>query len=283
MVGARLRPGSFTWIALAMLGVAAIGLAAWESPIWKAARVQRIRQALLDKLRVVPLQNCTLERFGSANDGGYLMCRNLIEELGAAYSYGVGPNDEFGCDVSTRYRVPTHEYDCFDPARPVCSTGNLVFHAECVADRAERADNRVFDTLTSQISRNGDNGKRLIVKIDIEGAEWDALMATPDAVLERIDQLPMELHGISDARFLKVLEKLERTFYLVNLHFNNFSCSEDAAPFPATAYQVLFVNRRLGVLDTARNTTSAQPQNPLNAPDNPDWPDCQLGGLAPNP
>lgn len=237
------------------------------------ARVAKQRQALLDELHPVALQNCTLARYGSKNDGGYLMCENLVQNLGAAYSYGVGPNDEWGCDVSTRYKVPVHQYDCFDPARPTCNTGKFVFHNECLADRAERSWGRDFDSLTNQIARNGDTGKRLIVKIDIEGAEWDSLLATSDDVLNTFDQLPMELHGVDYDKIIKVLQKLKKNFYLVNLHFNNFACSPEFAPMPGRAYQVLFVNKRIGVLDPSNGTP---PPSPLNAPDNPFGADCPL-------
>ena len=140
---------------------------------------------------------------------------------------------------------------------------------------AERTLNRASSTrLANQISRNGDSGKRLIVKIDVEGAEWDALLATSDAVLERIDQLPMELHGSHERRFLQAVQKLKRTFYVVNLHFNNYSCSTETAPFPSRAYQVLLVNKRIGVLDTGGGWPPSA--SALNAPDNPEMPDCQL-------
>jgi hypothetical protein len=256
---------------IVILGFTAISVGAWPSRGEKTQR--QIRQVLLAELRPVSLTNCTLKRFGSTYDGGYLMCENLIDGLGAAYSYGIGPNDEWGCDVSTRYRLRVHQYDCFDPTRPVCETGNTVFHDECIGNRREYVDSLLFDTLAHQISRNGDSGKRLVVKIDVEGAEWDALMATSDATLERIDQLSMELHGSHDRRFLRVIQKLKRTFYVVNLHFNNYSCSTETAPFPSRAYQVLMVNKRIGVLDVAARTPSA---SALNAPDNPQMPDCQL-------
>jgi hypothetical protein len=256
---------------IVILGLTAISVGAWQWPLQKTQR--QIRQALLEELRPVALKNCTLKRFGSAYDGGYLMCENLIDGLEAAYSYGVGPNDEWGCDVSARYQVPVHQYDCFDPARPVCETGNFVFHDECIGKRREQVESRLFDTLANQISRNGDSGKRLVVKIDVEGAEWDALMATSDATLARIDQLPMELHGSHERHFLRVVQKLKRTFYVVNVHFNNYSCSTETAPFPSRAYQVLLVNKRIGVLDRAAGT---KPASALNAPDNPQMPDCQL-------
>jgi hypothetical protein len=234
---------------------------------------RQTREALLAELQPVVLANCELRRFGSEHDGGYLLCDNLSDGIESAYSYGVGLNDDFGCDVAKRYGVSVHEYDCFDPGRPTCDGGVFVFHDACIGPRQELVDGRVFDTLQNQIAANGDAEKRLIVKMDVEGAEWESLAATPDAVLERIDQLPMELHGVDDPRNLEVLRRLKKHFHLVNLHFNNFACSAASAPLPAWAFQVLLVNKRLGKVD--RKAPVPAPHSPLNAPDT-GGPDCQL-------
>ena len=85
-------------------------------------------------------------------------------------------------------------------------------HDECVGPKAETVDGRVFDTMANQIARNGDAGKALIVKIDVEGAEWHSLLETPDALLERIDQLAMEMHGTGEPHFFEAVQKLKRTF-----------------------------------------------------------------------
>ena len=262
------------WIAVAIVGVAVISIAAWQTAPPRRTRERRARVALLAELRPVVLKNCTLKRFGSVNDGGYLMCDNLSQGVQSAYSYGVGANDEFGCDVSRRYGVPVHQYDCFDPARPTCQGGRFVFNEECIGPRAERNGPRLFDTLQNQVSKNLDTGKRLIVKIDVEGAEWDSLLATPDAVLDQIDQMPMELHGVNEWRFVELVRRLKQKFYLVNLHFNNFACTPESEPLPAFAFQVLWVNKRLGVLD--ESAPMPAPMSALNAPDNPLGPDCQL-------
>ena len=235
---------------------------------------RRLREAILAELQPVALKNCKFKRFGSASDGGYLMCENLIEPLDAAYSYGVGSNDDWACEVSRTYHVPVHQYDCFDPARPTCNGGTFVFHNECVGDRTGYRGSRFFDTLENQIRRNGDTGRRLIIKVDIEGAEWDSLLATPDELLASIPQITMEMHGFDDPKIVEVLRKLKRNFFLVNLHFNNWSCTSKSAPLPAWAYQVHWVNKRIGVLDPAAPVPA--PMNRLNAPDSPTWPDCQL-------
>ncbi len=240
----------------------------------RRAAGRKLREAILTELQPVVLTNCTFARFGSANDGGYLMCENLIEPIDAAYSYGVGPNDDWGCDVSRRYHVPVYQYDCFDPARPICNGGTLVFHNECVGDHTGNRGPHYFDTLENQITKNGDIGRRVIIKMDIEGAEWNSLLAAPDELLASIPQIAMEMHGYDNAKIVEVLRKLKRNFYLVNLHFNNWSCTPKAAPLPAWAYQVLWVNKRIGVLDPAAPVPA--PMSPLNAPDSPTWPDCQL-------
>jgi len=235
---------------------------------------RELRETILTELQPVALKNCTLKRFGSANDGGYLMCQNLIEPIDAAYSYGIGPNDDWGCDVSRRYHVPVHQYDCFDPARPTCSGGAFVFHNECVGDRTGYRKSHLFDTLENQIRKNGDTSRHVIIKMDIEGGEWDSLFAAPDELLASIPQIAMEMHGFDNPKIVEVIRKLKRNFYLVNLHFNNWSCTSKASPLPAWAYQVLWVNKRIGIVDPTAPVPA--PMSPLNAPDSATWPDCQL-------
>jgi hypothetical protein len=258
---------TFVIIALAAATAVVIG------DLVHCAAGRKLREAILAELQPVALKNCTFERFGSANDGGYLMCENLIEPLEAGYSYGVGRNDDWGCEVSRRYHVPVHEYDCFDPARPTCNGGRFVFHNECVGNRPGYNGSHFFDTLEDQIRKNDDIGRRVIIKMDIEGAEWDSLLATPDALLASIPQIAMEMHGYDDPKILEVIRKLKRNFYLVNLHFNNWSCTPKAAPLPAWAYQVLWVNKRIGMLDPAAPFPASM--SSLNEPDSPTWPDCQ--------
>lgn len=274
------RKQSWIRITLVVIALAAAAVVV-TGEIVRSAAGRKLREAILAELQPVALKNCTLKRFGSANDGGYLMCENLIAPLDTGYSYGVGTNDDWACEVSRRYHVPVHQYDCFDPARPICDGGGFVFHNECVGNRTGYRDSRFFDTLENQISKNGDTGRRMIVKIDIEGGEWESLLAAPDELLASIPQLAMEMHGFDDPKILEVLRKLKRNFYLVNLHFNNWSCTPKAAPLPAWAYQVLWVNKRIGVRDPAAPFPA--PMSPLNAPDSPTWADCQLSAPRSDP
>jgi hypothetical protein len=174
--------------------------------------------------------------------------------------------------VSRRLAVPVHQYDCFDTREPACKGGAPVFHAECVGPRTMTEEGRLFDSVAAQIAKNGDAGKRLIMKMDVEGAEWESLLATPDSVLSQIDQLSIEFHRVNDPKTLEVIRKLKETFYVANIHFNNAACDARVAPFPAWAFQVLLVNKFVGAVDTS---APAPGPNPLDAPDDPKLPDCQ--------
>ena len=236
-------------------------------------RAEQVRRSLLNELQPVRLANCDLQRFGEANDGGYLLCGNLLQGVQSGYSYGISGYDGWGCEISRRLKVPVHQYDCFDLTRPVCEGGRTTFHAECVAGSPSvDKDRRVFDTPEHQFAKNGDGGKHLVMKIDVEGAEWDTFLATPDSVLDQIDQLAVEFHGSGEERFLDAVARLKRLFYVANLHFNNYSCVDNAAPFPSWAYEALLVSKRLGKLDTSGAPVTP---SPLNAPNNPKVPDCQ--------
>jgi hypothetical protein len=266
----RSRAGAAVVIAIAAVAAGTVGRRVWQAD--RADQLRQIRASILEAIRPVALSNCMLTRFGSPNDGGYLMCENLLDDIHSAYSYGIASEDNWGCEVSRRLRVPIHQYDCFTSDRPSCDGGTFVFHAECVGDAPEQKERRAFDTVVNQLAKNGDTGRRVLIKMDVEGSEIEALMSTPDEVLANIAQLPMELHGV-DQRFLDLILKLKRTFHVVGVHFNNWGCEPNAAPMPGVAYQVLFVNRDLGILDPGG--TPHQPGAPPDAPDNPDGPDCQ--------
>ena len=79
-----------------------------------------IKKALFDLVQPIRLANCDLVRFGEDNDGGYLMCGNLLDDVQVGYSYGISGYDGWGCEVSTRLDVAVHQYDCFDTRRPAC-------------------------------------------------------------------------------------------------------------------------------------------------------------------
>ena len=225
------------------------------------------------ELKLVTLKNCTMKRFGKDNDGGYLLCADLLNSVKAAYSYGIEGRDSWGCDLSREMGIPIHQYDCFDTRQPQCEGGKFIFHPECIGPKKELISNKPFDTLENQIKKSEADGQSIVVKMDIEGAEWESLLSAPGSVLEKIDQFVIEFHSQSNERELRLLKKLNKYFYAVNLHYNNSACSEDYVPLLSPVYEVLFVNKRIGVVDHA-SKDHLRP-NPLDMPNDTSKNDCQ--------
>ena len=238
-------------------------------------RTRQIRESLYAAFTPARLTNCTLQRFGNANDGGYVMCANLMSAAESGYSYGIAGEDAWGCDVAAQTGIPIHQYDCFDTRPPACPGGVMTFHAECVGPEPATIEDRSFDSMVNQIAANGDSGKRLIVKMDVEGSEWRSLAAAPDQVLEAIDQLAVEFHRVDQPHFVETAVRLNKFFVAANLHQNNFECRPGYDPFPGPVFEVLFVNKRIAVADLAVPSTFP---SPLDAPNAPGRPDCQQFG-----
>ena len=69
----------------------------------------------------------------------------------------------------------------------------LYFKREGVGPKKSENHN----TIESHINENGDRGKRLLLQMDVEGAEWDTLIHTPNSVLSLFDQIVIEVHGLA--------------------------------------------------------------------------------------
>jgi hypothetical protein len=242
----------------------------------EASRTAEVRKELFAEIQPVRVTNCELKRFGEPHDGGYPLCVNLLGAVKAGYSYGISGYDGWGCDVSRQLHVPVHQYDCFDLRAPSCPGGSTVFHGECVGTTRSTEDGRPFDTLSDQFAHNGHDATPLVMKIDVEGAEWDSFLLAPDSVFTHIDQLDVEFHHVDDPKYVATMRRLKQFFYIAHVHYNNFSCDPALRPFPSWAFEVLLVSKRIAVTDGA----PAPPTPALDAANNPSWPDCQAAAAG---
>ena len=84
---------------------------------------------------------------------------------------------------------------------------------------------------------------RTIIKIDIEGGEWDLLRSKQDVdLLADVPVLIMELHDTRKIEFLQVVEFLKEHFWIAHLHGNTSDrCTELGMPL---YLEMTFVNKR---------------------------------------
>lgn len=169
-------------------------------------------------------------RVGPPFDGGYIMCADGLANsgLGGAYSYGIESRDGWGMDVASIFGVPLYEYDCFTTRPPIpCGGCQVRFFPECIQGNNEHKAG--YGTLTTHMERNGDAvaaDGTLLLKLDVEGAEWDVLAQESASTLRKFRHINVELHSIYRAIYnpvaLQAMQNLLAAgFSVVHLHGNN--------------------------------------------------------------
>ena len=70
------------------------------------------------------------------------------------------------------------------------------------------------------------NNKRIFLKMDIEGSEFNWLESMTEIELENLSQIVIEVHWPFDIYRMNMLNKLNKTHYIIHLHGNNY-CDRD--------------------------------------------------------
>ena len=196
---------------------------------------------LRNLLRIKKINDCDFIRMGNTNDGGYIML-DWIYKNGIAYSFGI--NDDVSWDLS----MATCDYDVFmyDHTIPALPQENIHFHffREGIAGKTSQPTNMPMDTLENFIIRNQHmTNRNMILKMDVEGAEWDVLDSVSTNIMEQFDQVIIELHKLCTsvswddmAQIIRGLENINKTHTLVHLHGNNtgIAVKTDVGYFPDT-------------------------------------------------
>jgi hypothetical protein len=162
-------------------------------------------------------------RIGPETDGGYVFADN-ISATQSVLSYG----------ISTEYRFDTsmaeagHEVHMFDHTIAGLASSHPKMHwvQEGVAGFSS-PEQRLY-SIADHLERYEIRGNRLILKMDVEGAEFDAIGETSDDVLARFEQIGIEIHYLAHLgdesfrqRFVRMLHKLNHQFTLFHVHANN--------------------------------------------------------------
>lgn len=163
-----------------------------------------------------------LIRIGGNGDGGYLIPDDL-EGVEYCFSPGVCNVADFENDLANR------GIQCFladySVDSPPISRPEFTFDKRFLGI----TDRGPFFTLQSWKDKYlKDYGDDLILQMDIEGAEYEVILNTPDKLLDQFRVLVVELHrldGLFDpfafAYYSSCFEKLLEFFYVVHIHPNN--------------------------------------------------------------
>lgn len=174
------------------------------------------------KVKKVAESSGKLCRTGQSNDGGYLILDGGSENK-IAYSFGI--NDDVCWDKDMAGRgVEVYMYDHTIDGLP---EENDKFHWQKIG-LTDTFDGKhpELHTLPQILEDNGHiNEKHMILKMDIEGAEWNVFAGMSDKYLTQFDQIVIEFHALNNIANYDVMEKallnLNKFHQLVHVHGNN--------------------------------------------------------------
>ena len=187
-------------------------------------RAAQLAKAFLRPLRPYDLVGASRIRLGRNFDGGYVML-DRFEGVQAAYSLGINDDVSWDFDVATR-GIDVYQYDHTIDQLPF---EHSRFHWMKLGISHESTHD--LRTLESLVEENGHGSStNMILKCDIEGAEWLSFCFTPNSVLAKFSQIVMEIHDLqklADERFAhtarQVALNLTASHRVVNVHGNNYS------------------------------------------------------------
>jgi hypothetical protein len=214
-------------------------------------------------------------RIGGAGDGGYVLVDRLRPGQ-PVMSFGVGPSVAFDRDMAER----GHDVLLFDHTIEALpgEHARFTWYAEGVAGAGDPTQ-RLF-TLAEHMGKLPHGSEAPILKLDVEGAEWEVLTETPVGLLRRFEQIVLELHevprleeGAFRGMAWKALATLSSAFTLCHVHANNFGGIQTVCGFPiADTLEVTYI--RSDLVEVAASTTFYP--TPLDTGNCLDWPDFPL-------
>lgn len=181
-------------------------------------------EALRARLKLKKIVGKNFVRLGRNFDGGYIMVDDF-HAAGVAYSFGIGDDVSLEEDMAAR----GYEIFMYDPTIDSLPKNHERFRFFKEGVLGLTVKEKSMDMLENFIRRNGHERKdKMILKMDVEGAEWSFLSTVTAETLNQFDQLLFEFHDMIRPKdqsvmnaTLACIKKISRTHSLVHLHANN--------------------------------------------------------------
>ena len=216
---------------------------------------QRLRRRKLSRLGIEPIPCDSATLYGG--DRGWVIDKSSIDSESIIYSVGVGSNIDFDLELIESIGVTINAFDptprslewvkelnlpnkfIFHPVGLAAENGFMNFYPPAKStsthfspvDRYRNTDNEIkapvkdIDTIASELGH-----KRIdLLKMDIEGAEYEVIKTLPDSKVS-INQILIEFHhmykGISISQTVEAINTLKSMgFELFNISQRTYEFS----------------------------------------------------------
>ena len=153
-------------------------------------------------------------------DGGYVLL-NDFENIKFAYSFGISNEISFDKDLADK-NIDIYMYDHTIKKLPFL---HKKFHWKKIGITEKKGSfDNTMKTLSELIQENGHiNEKNMILKLDIEGGEWNIFNDISQDILIQFKYILVEFHFNKKyvEIYSKVFKKLNKTHQIFHLHCNN--------------------------------------------------------------
>lgn len=186
-------------------------------------------------LYLIPLKKTDLQRFGSQNDGGYLLNENDVLKSDTLISLGIHENWDFEKQICKNYKIK--HVILFDPETSYllifkylfksiikCNLKKIIEYIKKFKEFKNLKSQYVFikKKFRKDLVQDYIHNKNILLKIDIEGDEYDML----DFILNyqnNINCLAIEFHNVHK-HVNKIKNFISRfNLSLIHTHVNTFS------------------------------------------------------------
>lgn len=149
-------------------------------------------------------------RVGGGSDGGYVMA-DLPCDLCLSY----GSNDEISFEngLFNRYGAKSVTFDHTISGITDCPDW-ITFVKEGIAPK-KTSD---CDTLEAHIKKYSSD--HMVLKMDVEGAEWSSLGVVSEEALRKFEQIVIEFHIFGHGNEYPALSALAKNFHIIHMHAN---------------------------------------------------------------
>lgn len=211
------------------------------------------------------LSDAGMVRYGKDYDGGYVLLDDFSDDM-HVYSFGIDRDVSFEKELADKgLKIFMHDHTIAGLPE---QHENFFFYRTGISHIDEPENHKL--SMRTLLDKNADLGNNnLILKMDVEGAEWDFLTNTPSEILNQFRQITFEMHRVTDIvnreQILGALHRLNLTHQAIWIHANNFGHVEVADGIEIPAYfEITYVNK------SVYKTTSGECEFPLVT----DMPDC---------
>ena len=160
---------------------------------------------------------------GGKRDGSYVIL-NDFKNIKVAYSFGISKMIQFDTYLAKR-GIDVYMYDHTIKSLPY---SNKKFHWKKIGISGKNNNNKLLKSLEELIIENGHiSEENMILKMDVEHAEWDALRDLPDKMLRQFKYILIEYHFNDTSAlneislYYNVIKKINKTHQIFYIRCHN--------------------------------------------------------------